>query len=68
MTSTNLVCRAPSLVSVPRSDKFELIHVRQGGKLELGKLLEHVPMPVEESVEEPAMKDNVLLQAYPSCG
>lgn len=33
-------------------------------KLELGKLLEHVPIPVKESVEEPAVKINVLLQAY----
>ena len=33
-------------------------------KLELGKLLERVPIPVKESVEEPAAKINVLLQAY----
>jgi len=33
-------------------------------KLELGKLLERVPIPVKESVEEPASKINVLLQAY----
>ena len=33
-------------------------------KLELGKLLERVPIPVKETVEEPAAKINVLLQAY----
>jgi pre-mRNA-splicing helicase BRR2 len=32
--------------------------------LELGKLLERVPIPVKEGVEEPAAKINVLLQAY----
>jgi pre-mRNA-splicing helicase BRR2 len=30
----------------------------------LTKLLERVPIPVKESVEEPAVKINVLLQAY----
>jgi pre-mRNA-splicing helicase BRR2 len=30
----------------------------------LSKLLERVPIPVKESVEEPAAKINVLLQAY----
>ena len=33
-------------------------------KLKLGKLLERVLIPVKESVEEPAAKINVLLQAY----
>jgi pre-mRNA-splicing helicase BRR2 len=32
--------------------------------LELAKLLERVPIPVKESVEEPTAKINVLLQAY----
>jgi len=41
-----------------------LIQVRQEEKLELAKLLERVPIPVKESVEEPAAKINVLLQAY----
>jgi len=40
-----------------------MLTVRQE-KLELNKLLERVPMPVKESVEEPAAKINVLLQAY----
>jgi len=38
--------------------------VRQEEKLELAKLLERVPFAVKESVEEPAAKINVLLQAY----
>ncbi|THG98887.1 hypothetical protein EW026_g3361 [Hermanssonia centrifuga] len=46
------------------SNEFKLIPVRQDEKLELGKLLERVPIPVKESVEEPAAKVNVLLQAY----
>ncbi|KAF8507301.1 putative RNA helicase [Hysterangium stoloniferum] len=46
------------------SNEFKLIPVRQDEKVELGKLLEKVPIPVKESVEEPAAKINVLLQAY----
>ncbi|KZT07923.1 putative RNA helicase [Laetiporus sulphureus 93-53] len=46
------------------SNEFKLLPVRQDEKLELGKLLERVPIPVKESVEEPAAKINVLLQAY----
>ncbi|KAH9059761.1 putative RNA helicase [Lactarius vividus] len=46
------------------SNEFKLIPVRQEEKLELGKMLERVPIPVKESVEEPAAKINVLLQAY----
>jgi pre-mRNA-splicing helicase BRR2 len=46
------------------SNEFKLIPVRQDEKLELGKLLEKVPIPVKESVDEPAAKINVLLQAY----
>ena len=46
------------------SNEFKLIPVRQDEKLELGKLMERVPIPVKESVEEPAAKINVLLQAY----
>ena len=30
----------------------------------MAKLLERVPIPVKESVEEPTAKINVLLQAY----
>ncbi|EMD34630.1 hypothetical protein CERSUDRAFT_116803 [Gelatoporia subvermispora B] len=46
------------------SNEFKLLPVRQDEKLELGKLLERVPVPVKETVEEPAAKINVLLQAY----
>ncbi|OCH86010.1 putative RNA helicase [Obba rivulosa] len=46
------------------SNEFKLLPVRQDEKLELGKLLERVPIPVKETVEEPAAKINVLLQAY----
>ncbi|EDR01243.1 uncharacterized protein LACBIDRAFT_240054 [Laccaria bicolor S238N-H82] len=46
------------------SNEFKFVPVRQEEKLELAKLLERVPIPVKESVEEPAAKINVLLQAY----
>ncbi|KAF7323081.1 hypothetical protein HMN09_00088200 [Mycena chlorophos] len=46
------------------SNEFKLLPVRQEEKLELAKLLDKVPIPVKESVEEPAAKINVLLQAY----
>ena len=36
----------------------------QEEKLELMKLLERVPIPIKESIEEPSAKVNVLLQAY----
>ncbi|KAH9911636.1 Sec63 Brl domain-containing protein [Fomitopsis serialis] len=48
------------------SNEFKLLPLRQEEKLELGKLLERVLIPVKESVEEPAAKINVLLQAYVS--
>ncbi|KXN81440.1 Pre-mRNA-splicing factor brr2 [Leucoagaricus sp. SymC.cos] len=46
------------------SDEFKLIPVRQEEKIELSKLLERVPIPIEESVEEPAADMHVSLQAY----
>jgi pre-mRNA-splicing helicase BRR2 len=46
------------------SNEFKLIPVRQEEKLELAKLIERVPIPVKESVDEPVAKVNVLLQAY----
>ncbi|ORY24132.1 putative Pre-mRNA splicing factor [Naematelia encephala] len=46
------------------SNEFKLIPVRQEEKLELAKLLERVPIPVKEGVDEPISKVNVLLQAY----
>ena len=35
--------------------------VREEDKLELAKLLDRVPIPVKESVEDPTAKINVLL-------
>ncbi|WVQ83790.1 hypothetical protein IAT38_005934 [Cryptococcus sp. DSM 104549] len=46
------------------SNEFKLIPVRQEEKLELAKLLERVPIPVKEGVDEPVAKVNVLLQTY----
>lgn len=46
------------------SEEFKYVSVRQDEKMELVKLLERVPIPVKESVEEPSPKINVLLQAY----
>ncbi|WVF70387.1 hypothetical protein IAT40_005177 [Kwoniella sp. CBS 6097] len=46
------------------SNEFKLIPVRQEEKLELAKLIERVPIPVKEGVDEPVSKTNVLLQAY----
>lgn len=46
------------------SEEFTFIPVREEEKGELLKLLDRVPIPVKESVEEPAAKINVLLQAY----
>ena len=36
----------------------------QEEKLEVAKLIERVPIPVKESLDEPTAKINVLLQAY----
>ena len=46
------------------SEEFRLIPVRQEEKPELGKLLERVPVPVKEGVDDKVAKINVLLQAY----
>ncbi|KAK8792756.1 hypothetical protein WA158_004920 [Blastocystis sp. Blastoise] len=46
------------------SNEFSQIIVRQEEKLELEKLLQKVPIPIRETVEEPSAKVNVLLQAY----
>ncbi|KAJ3095037.1 DEIH-box ATPase [Phlyctochytrium planicorne] len=46
------------------SSEFKFIPVREEEKLELAKLLDRVPVPVKESIEEPTAKINVLLQAY----
>lgn len=46
------------------SSEFRNITVREEEKLELQKLMERVPIPIKESIEEPSAKVNVLLQAY----
>ncbi|XP_003393281.1 putative U5 small nuclear ribonucleoprotein 200 kDa helicase [Bombus affinis] len=46
------------------SSEFKHINVREEEKLELQKLMERVPIPVKESIEEASAKVNVLLQAY----
>eukprot|EP00730_Choanoeca_flexa_P002247 TRINITY_DN10972_c0_g1_i1.p1 TRINITY_DN10972_c0_g1~~TRINITY_DN10972_c0_g1_i1.p1 ORF type:complete len:1796 (+),score=582.18 TRINITY_DN10972_c0_g1_i1:116-5389(+) len=47
-----------------RSSEFKLLRVRNEEKLELQTLMERVPIPVKENIEEPTAKINVLLQAY----
>lgn len=46
------------------SGEFRNIAVREEEKIELQKLMERVPIPIKESIEEPSAKVNVLLQAY----
>lgn len=46
------------------SAEFKLVSVRQEEKMELSKLLERVPIPVKEGMDEPTAKINVLLQSY----
>lgn len=46
------------------SGEFRNINVREEEKLELQKLMERVPIPIKESMEESSAKINVLLQAY----
>ncbi|CAH1101603.1 unnamed protein product [Psylliodes chrysocephalus] len=46
------------------SGEFRNITVREEEKLELQKLMERVPIPIKESIEEPSAKVNILLQAY----
>ncbi|KAK8976431.1 hypothetical protein V6N11_013567 [Hibiscus sabdariffa] len=57
------LCRLFSL-----SEEFKYVTVRQDEKMELAKLLDRVPIPITESLEEPSAKINVLLQAYISQG
>ncbi|KAI8916143.1 Sec63 Brl domain-containing protein [Gorgonomyces haynaldii] len=46
------------------SQEFKLIPVRQEEKMELAKLLERVPIPIKETMDDPVAKLNCLLQAY----
>jgi pre-mRNA-splicing helicase BRR2 len=46
------------------AEEFKHVSVREEEKVELARLLERVPIPVKEALDEPAAKVNVLLQAY----
>ena len=46
------------------ADEFKYISVREEEKAELQKLLDRVPIPVKEGVDNPLAKVNVLLQTY----
>ncbi|KAF1745294.1 hypothetical protein MXB_125 [Myxobolus squamalis] len=46
------------------SSEFKYLTVRAEEKLELQLLLDKVPVPIKETIEDPAAKVNVLLQAY----
>jgi pre-mRNA-splicing helicase BRR2 len=46
------------------SEEFKYIHVKREEKIELQKLIEKAPIPINESVEDPLSKINILLQAY----
>jgi pre-mRNA-splicing helicase BRR2 len=41
---------------------FRFMIVREEEKLELAKLIDRVPIPVKESLDEPSAKINVLMQ------
>ncbi|KAK1376654.1 hypothetical protein POM88_032847 [Heracleum sosnowskyi] len=45
-------------------EEFKYVTVRQDEKMELAKLINRVPIPIKENLEEPSAKINVLLQAY----
>ena len=47
-----------------RSAEFSQIVVRPEEKLELNMLMNKVPIPIRETVDDPCAKVNVLLQAY----
>ena len=46
------------------SKDFSNISVREEGKQELARLIDRVPIPIKENIDEPSAKTNVLLQAY----
>lgn len=48
------------------SEEFKNCSVRPDEKMELQKLMERVPFPVKESIEDASAKINVLLQSYVS--
>ncbi|XP_014233112.1 putative U5 small nuclear ribonucleoprotein 200 kDa helicase [Trichogramma pretiosum] len=67
-TYNNLLKRTLSEIELFRvfslSGEFRNINVRDEEKIELHKLMERVPIPIKENMEEPSAKVNVLLQAY----
>ena len=48
------------------SGEFRHIGIKEEEKLELNKLMERVPIPIKESLEEPTAKINILLQSHVS--
>ena len=50
--------------SISLADEFKYIGVREEEKVELFKLVERVPVPVKESLDDPAAKINILLQTH----
>lgn len=46
------------------SGEFKYITIRQEEKAELEKLIERVPIPIKDSIDESSAKVNLLLQAY----
>ncbi|EGR33237.1 hypothetical protein IMG5_058570 [Ichthyophthirius multifiliis] len=46
------------------SNEFKFIPIREEEKGELQKLMDTVPIPIKGSPEDPAIKINILLQAY----
>ena len=46
------------------SNEFKFVPIRENEKLELQKFVERVPIPVKGTLDEPATKINILLQAY----
>jgi pre-mRNA-splicing helicase BRR2 len=46
------------------SEEFKYMRVREEEKYELAQLLDKVPIPVKEGIDEPTSKVNVLLQAF----
>lgn len=46
------------------SEEFKYIPIRKEEKIELKKLMESSPVPINETVEDPLAKVNILLQAY----
>jgi pre-mRNA-splicing helicase BRR2 len=46
------------------SGEFRHITIREEEKMELNKLMERVPIPIKESIDEPTAKVNILLQSH----